>query len=72
MNTEKEKMKALWASIDEKTRLLNAAGLLLYASPDSRSYLRPMIALVCTLALCLLPVVSAGEEAYAIASRMAW
>ncbi len=72
MNAEKEKLQALWAAIDEKARLQNAAGLLLYANPESRNYVRPMIALVCTLALCLLPMVSAGEEAYAVVSRLAW
>ena len=72
MSAENEKLQAMWTSIDEKSRLISAAGLLMYTSPESRNYLRPMIALVCTLALCLLPMVSAGEEAYAVVSRLAW
>lgn len=72
MSADNKKLQAIWTSIDEKSRLINASGLLLYTNPESRNYLRPMIALVCTLALCLLPMVSAGEEAYAVVSRLAW
>ena len=72
MSAENEKLQDLWRSVDEKSRLISAAGLLLLTSPESRGYLRPMIVLFCTLALCLLPMVSAGEEAYAVASRLSW
>lgn len=73
MSTGKKQLSAIWASVDEKARLMEAAGLLILASPaDGRRYLRPIIALACTLALCMLPLVSAGEEAYAAIARLAW
>ncbi len=73
MNADKDHFSAVWASIEEKTRLVEAAGLLLLSpQTDGRKYLRPVIALACTLAICLLPMVSAGEEAYTVLARLAW
>ncbi len=73
MSSEKDYLSAVWASVEEKTRLMEAAGLLLLSpDADGRKYLRPVIALACTLALCLLPMVSAGEEAYTVLARLAW
>ena len=73
MSSEKDHLSAVWASVEEKTRLMEAAGLLLVSSEaDARKLLRPIIALACTLALCMLPMVSAGEEAYTVLSRLAW
>lgn len=73
MNADKDHLSAVWASIEEKTRLVEAAGLLLLSpQADGRKYLRPVIALACTLAICLLPMVSAGEEAYTVLARLAW
>ncbi len=73
MSSEKDHLSAVWASVEEKTRLMEAAGLLLLnPDADGRKYLRPVIALACTLALCLLPMVSAGEEAYTVLARLAW
>ena len=73
MSAEKDHLSAVWASVEEKTRLMEAAGLLLL-SPEAecRRYLRPVIALACTLAMCLIPLVSAGEEAYTVIARLAW
>jgi len=73
MSSDKNDLSAVWASIEEKTLLMEAAGLLILShEADGRSYLRPIIALACTLALCLLPMVSAGEEAYTVIARLAW
>jgi hypothetical protein len=73
MSSEKDHLSAVWASVEEKTRLMEAAGLLLLSQEaDGRKYVRPIIALACTLALCLLPMVSAGEEAYTVLARLAW
>lgn len=73
MSAEKNHLSAVWASVDEKTSLLKAAGVLILSpETDGRSYLRPVIALACTLALCLLPLVSAGEEAYYALARLPW
>jgi hypothetical protein len=73
MNSEKDHLSAVWASVEEKTRLLEAARLLLLSpESDAHKYLRPIVALACTLAICLLPMVSAGEEAYTALSRLAW
>jgi hypothetical protein len=73
MSSEKDYLSAVWASVEEKTRLMEAAGLLLLIpDADGRKYIRPIIALACTLALCLLPMVSAGEEAYTVLARIAW
>ena len=73
MSAEKDHLSAVWASVGEKARLMEAAGLLLLSpGMEGRRYLRPVIALACTLALCLFPLVSAGEEAYAIIGRLAW
>ncbi len=72
MSSEKDHLSAIWALVEEKTHLLNAAGLLLLSpEADGRKYLRPIIALACTLALCLLPMVSAGEVAYTPIARLA-
>ena len=71
MSSEKDHLSAVWASIEEKTCLLQAAGLLLLSpGPEPRNYLRPVIALACTLALCLLPMVSAGEQTYTAVARI--
>lgn len=73
MSCEKDHLSAVWASVEEKTRLMEAARLLLISpEADGRKYVRPIIALACTLALCMLPMVSAGEEAYTILARLAW
>jgi hypothetical protein len=73
MSSEKDHLSAVWASVEEKTRLMEAAGLLLLnPEADGRKYVRPIIALACTLALCMLPMVSAGEEAYTVLARLAW
>ena len=73
MNADKNDLSAVWASVAEKTLLMEAAGLMILShDTDGRKYLRPIIALACTLALCLLPMVSAGEEAYTVVARLAW
>jgi hypothetical protein len=72
MSTEKNYLTALWATVEEKARLMDAAVLLLSPEPDGWKYLRPIIALACTLTICLLPVVSAGEEVYTAISKLAW
>jgi hypothetical protein len=73
MSSEKDHLSAIWASVEEKTRLMEAARLLLLIpEADGRKYLRPIIALACTLAICMLPMVSAGEEAYTVLARIAW
>lgn len=71
MSDGKNQLAAIWSLVDEKARLMEAAGLLLL-SPEAecRRYVRPIIALACTLAICLIPLVSAGEEAYAVMGRL--
>ncbi len=72
MSNQKDPLAGLWAAVEEKSCLLNAAGLLLFA-PEARErrFLRPVIAAACALALWLMPLVSAGEGMPAL-GRLVW
>ena len=72
MSAQRNHLPAIWAAVKEKELLLNAAGLLLSPRPQRNPYLRPVIALACALALCLLPMGSASEEAYTVISKLEW